>query len=143
MQLSFGFRALCPLGQRHANVTHIHHVRRLRAHPMISRTRIIITSVMLCHWFVGTTLVTSQLRPTDAQVQTAPTAPSALDREEVTIRSLEQEKDGTLYILRGQVEIHYGPYTLFADEATYNSDTGDVVGRDRSSYRQVSVFLSR
>ena len=60
---------------------------------MISRTRIIITSVMLCHWFVGTTLVTSQLRPAVEEVQAVPTAPSALDHEDVTIRSLEQEKD--------------------------------------------------
>src|ERR1051325_10633699 len=93
---------------------------------MISRTRIIITSVMLCHCFVGTTLVTSQLRPAVEQAQTVPTEPSALDHEDVTIRSLQQEKDGVVYILRGQVEIHYGACTLFADEATYNSDTGDV-----------------
>jgi len=127
LQLSFGFLVLCRLGQRHANVTHIHHALRLRAHPMTSRTRFFITSVMLCHWFVGTSLVTSQLRPADRQAEIVPTAPSALDREEVTIRSLEQEKDGPVYKLRGQVEIHYGPYTLYADEATYNSDTGEAV----------------
>ncbi|HSS99909.1 MAG TPA: LPS assembly protein LptD, partial [Terriglobales bacterium] len=94
---------------------------------MISRTRIIITSVMLCHWFVGTTLVTSQLRPADTAAQTIPTAPSELDREEVTIRSLQQEKDGSVYILRGEVKVNYGAYTLYADEATYNADTGDIV----------------
>src|ERR1041384_2061745 len=127
MQLSFGFRALCPLGQRHANVTHTNHPLRLRAHPMISRTRIIITSVMLCHWFVGTSLVTSQLRPAIEEAQEVPAAPSALDREEVTIRSIEQEKDGPVSILRGQVKIQYGTYTLYADEVTLNKDTGEAV----------------
>ena len=127
MQLSFGFRALCPLGQRHANVTHTDHALRLRAHPMISRTRIIITSVMLCHWFVGTSLVTSQLRPAIEEAQAVPAAPSALDREEVTIRSIEQEKDGPVSILRGQVKIQYGTYTLYADEVTLNKDTGEAV----------------
>src|SRR5690349_20190926 len=93
---------------------------------MISRTRIIITSVILCHWFVGTTLVTSQLRPAIEEAQVVPAAPSALD-EEVTIRSIDQEKDGPISILRGQVKIQYGTYTLFADEVTFNKDTGEAV----------------
>jgi len=78
--------------------------------------------VLLCHWFVATPLVTSQLR---AQVN--PDAPSALDRENVTIRSQEQEVNGNSYKLRGQVQIQYGPYTLYGDEMTYNRDTGEAV----------------
>ena len=35
--------------------------------------------------------------------------------------------DGPVYKLRGQVEIQYGPYTLYADEITYNRDTGDAI----------------
>ena len=38
---------------------------------------------------------------------------------------MQQEKDGAIYHLRGSVEIHYRNYILRADEATYNSDTGD------------------
>ena len=95
---------------------------RLRALPMICRTRFLIMPVLLCHWFVATPLVTSQLR---AQVN--PDAPSALDRENVTIRSQEQEVNGNSYKLRGQVQIQYGPYTLYGDEMTYNRDTGEAV----------------
>ena len=39
---------------------------------------------------------------------------------------LEQEKDGAVYNLRGAAEIHYGTYILYADEVTYNSETGDA-----------------
>ncbi len=35
--------------------------------------------------------------------------------------------DGPVYKLRGQVKIQYGPYTLYADEITYNRDTGDAI----------------
>ena len=44
--------------------------------------------------------------------------------QDVTIRALQQEKDGALYKLRGQAEIHYGTYILYADSVDYNSDTG-------------------
>ena len=33
-----------------------------------------------------------------------------------------------MYKLRGHVEIHYGTYALYADEVTFNSDTGEAVG---------------
>jgi LPS-assembly protein len=46
--------------------------------------------------------------------------------EEVTIRAAEQEKDGTVFHLRGKVEIYYGTYLLEADEISYNSETGDT-----------------
>ncbi|MCU1268888.1 MAG: Organic solvent tolerance protein OstA-like protein [Acidobacteriaceae bacterium] len=46
----------------------------------------------------------------------------------MTIQALEQEKDGAVYKLRGKVKVDYGPYTIFADRATYNSDTGEVEG---------------
>jgi LPS-assembly protein len=56
-----------------------------------------------------------------------PPAPSTVGKQEVTIRALQQEKDGAVFKLRGQVEIHYGSYILRADEVGYNSDTGDTV----------------
>lgn len=32
-----------------------------------------------------------------------------------------------MFKLRGQAEIHYGSYVLYADSVEYNSDTGDTV----------------
>jgi len=47
--------------------------------------------------------------------------------QDITIRALQQEKDGVVYKLRGQAEIHYGTYTLYADSVDYNSDTGESI----------------
>ena len=47
--------------------------------------------------------------------------------QDVTIRALQQEKDGAVYKLRGQAEIHYGTYILYADSVDYNSDTGEAI----------------
>ena len=59
-----------------------------------------------------------------------PPNPEALQREQdVTISATErQEKDGPIYKLSGHVEIHYGTYALYADEITFNSDTGEATG---------------
>jgi LPS-assembly protein len=100
---------------------------------MISRTRFLITAACLCHLLLTPHLVTSQLlaaqnRPENSQSATP--VPTPLPREEnVTISATDsQEKDGPIYKLRGHVEIHYGTYTLYADEVTFNSDTGEAVG---------------
>jgi LPS-assembly protein len=101
---------------------------------MISRTRFLITAANLCHLLLASLLVTSQLLVAQNQtetVQTPPvTAPTPLPREEnVTISATEsQEKNGPVYTLRGHVEIHYGTYALYADEVTFNSDTGEAIG---------------
>jgi LPS-assembly protein len=118
---------LCPRGQPHANVTHIPHALHVRLGPlpMICRTRFLITLVLLCHCFVAPPLVTSQLRAPDQA--SLPSAPSAADRENVTIRAEHQEMDGSVYKLRGQVEIEYGAYRLRADEITYDRDTGEAI----------------
>ncbi len=44
----------------------------------------------------------------------------------VTIHAQEQEKQGDLYVLRGQAEIHYKDYVLRADTITYNVATGQA-----------------
>src|SRR5580765_5617473 len=100
---------------------------------MISRTRFLITAACLCHLLLSPYLVTSQLlaaqnRPENSQSATP--VPAPLPREEnVTISAMDsQEKDGPIYKLRGHVEIHYGTYILYADEVTFNSDTGEAVG---------------
>jgi len=48
--------------------------------------------------------------------------------EEVRIEATTQEKDGPIYKLRGHVGIRYGSYSLYADEVTYNDDTGEATG---------------
>lgn len=95
---------------------------------MIVRTRIFITAVLACHVLLASGIVTSQTLPPNAVPSASlPAAPlSSSEGEEVTIRAVEQEKTGSVYQLRGEVEIHYRTYFLSADEITYNSDTGDT-----------------
>jgi len=100
---------------------------------MISRTRFLITTAFVCHLLLAPRLVTSQLLsvPNQAesalQAETAPSNVAAIQREgDVRIQAIEQEKDGPIYKLRGHVEIRYGTYSLYADEITYNSDTGEA-----------------
>jgi LPS-assembly protein len=89
---------------------------------MITRSRIIITAALVCHLLLASEIVTSQTLP-PAPVPAA--APPGQMEEEVTIRALQQEKDGPIYHLRGEVEIRYRTYILHADQITYNADTGD------------------
>jgi len=103
---------------------------------MITRSRIFITAALVCHLLLASRIVTSQtLPPAAATVSSPETAPSTVPAlpsapvgqtaEEVTIRAVQQEKDGSIYHLRGRVEIHYRTYILYADQVTYNTDTGD------------------
>ncbi len=103
---------------------------------MIIRSRIFITAAFVCHLLLAPGIVTSQTLPpaaaTVSSPETAPamapalpTASASQTAEEVTIRAVQQEKDGSIYHLRGRVEIHYRTYILSADQVTYNSDTGD------------------
>ncbi len=101
---------------------------------MITRSRIFITSALVCHLLLASGIVTSQtLPPAAATVSASESAPATVPaaapagqtEEEVTIRAVEQEKDGSIYHLRGNVEIRYRTYILRADQVTYNADTGD------------------
>jgi LPS-assembly protein len=112
---------------------------------MTLRTRFLITALFLCHQLLASGLVTSQLRYDSAaihhsQAQTSqkessesptgnPCATQAAQQENdsATICAEQQEKDGDVYKLRGNVEIHYRTYILRADEVTYDSDTGNAV----------------
>jgi LPS-assembly protein len=109
---------------------------------MTLRNRFLITALFLCHQLLIPALVTSQLHSENSG-QTAPsagqenpaTASSSVcagqaagqDKDSTTICALQQEKDGDLYKLHGDAEIHYQTYVLRADEVTYNSDTGEAV----------------
>ncbi len=93
---------------------------------MITRSRIIITAALICHLLLASRIVTSQTPPPGRETtQPLPSAPASQTQEEVTIRAVEQEKEGSVYHLRGRVEIDYRTYILQADEITYNADTGD------------------
>jgi LPS-assembly protein len=91
---------------------------------MSSRTRFLITATFVCHLILAVPLVTSQLLSTNT-AQELPNTRPPVHEEDVTITALQQEKQGTLYQLHGNAEIHYGTYILRADEVSYNSATGD------------------
>jgi LPS-assembly protein len=101
---------------------------------MISRTRFLITVAFVCHLLLGPRLVTSQLLAAPNQENRSHQAPpvqpppSTIPGEEVRIEATTQEKEGAIYRLRGHVEIRYGSYSLYADEITYNDDTGEATG---------------
>ena len=101
---------------------------------MRDRTRLGITAAIFCHLLLAHGLVTSQLLPPgqvaqkEIPAQQPPSGPAADTRpgEPVTIRAREQEKDGDIFKLRGDVEIEFRDLLLRADEITYNARTGDV-----------------
>jgi LPS-assembly protein len=84
---------------------------------MISRTRFLITAAWLCHLLLAPTLVTSQ---------SPPQRPTTRGGEPVLILAQHQERDGSIYKLDGEAEIHYRDLILWADHATYNDDNGEV-----------------
>jgi LPS-assembly protein len=120
--------------------------------PMTLRTRFLITALFLCHQLLARGLVTSQLLAensgqeaaasvTDGQKTESAAATESLSAEAVCghraatqlndgtiICAIQQEKVGDVYKLHGDGEIHYRTYILRADEATYDSDTGEATG---------------
>ncbi len=117
--------------------------RGLRALAMNSRIVFLITVTLLCHLFLLPPLVTSQLLSANPVLADSadpdfsrsigsssegagPSGTEADKAEEVTIRALEQEKDGPVYKLRGQAEVRYRSWILYADEMTYDSSTGEA-----------------
>ena len=114
---------------------------------MTLRTRFLITALFLCHQVLAAALVTRQLLSENseqaadssspkaeqkAETQTAasstPCARQAAnqDSDSATICADQQEKDGDVYKLHGNAEIHYRNYVLKADEVTYDSNSGEA-----------------
>jgi len=97
---------------------------------MFSRISLSITALIFCHVLLATPVVTSQLPP-DASTQAQQSLPSTeftLNHpgEPVTIKAREQEKEGDLFKLRGDVEIEFRDLVFRADEITYDARTGQV-----------------
>ena len=87
---------------------------------MIFRRRMFITTALLCHLFILPGLVTAQLR-------CPPPSPAALRGDMADVCAIEQEKQGSIYQLHRRGRIAFRSYLIWADEATYNSDSGEVV----------------
>ncbi len=90
---------------------------------MISRSHWIITVVVACHLLAVHGLVTSQSLPSCAPPESSP-ANQATNQDESTICAQQQEKNGTVYKLHGNVRIFYRSWILTADEVTFNSQSG-------------------
>jgi LPS-assembly protein len=87
---------------------------------MIFRKRIFITTALVCHLLILPRLVTAQLL-------CPPPSPAALHGDMADVCAIEQEKEGSIYKLHHRGRIAYRNYLIWADEATYNSDNGEVV----------------
>jgi LPS-assembly protein len=95
-------------------------------HPMNLRTLRIIIVTFVSHLLLAPLAFTSQAPPPSGAASDA-VQPS----QEVAIRARQQEKQGDIYTLDGDVEILFGTYILRADHGTYNEATGVVVGSGR------------
>jgi LPS-assembly protein len=93
---------------------------------MTTRTRLLITTALVCHVLLAPRLVTSQLLPSKVPENSPSSSHVNRPTVPVTIVADRQEKDGAVYKLSGNIKIDYGVYTFSGDEGTYNSDTGDV-----------------
>jgi LPS-assembly protein len=98
---------------------------------MTPRIRLFITLALVSHVLLLVPLVTSQLPPEKekspkSSLSSRITGSAAAPSDEVVIRARQQEKIGDTYKLRGDVEITYRNYTLRAEDATYDSKTGEA-----------------
>ncbi|HWZ43030.1 MAG TPA: LPS assembly protein LptD [Candidatus Saccharimonadales bacterium] len=68
----------------------------------------------------------SQQSPADAPQAARKPRISGVEGQPVTISARQQEKNHSVYTLRGEVEIKFQDYDLHADSITYDSDSGDI-----------------
>ena len=109
---------------------------------MTLRTRFLITALILCHQLLAAGLVTSQLHSQSDQGTSAsgqaggekatepanpcPNRAVTQLNDGTLICAIQQEKQGDIYKLRGDAEIHYRTYIFRADEITYDSNSGEA-----------------
>src|ERR1700758_1675149 len=97
---------------------------------MFRRNRFGITAAFICHLLLILPLVTSRLLAQNpaasAPSPASPAQPETRRGEDVTIKAREQQKTGAIYKLRGEVEIDFRDLVVHADEATYDSASGEV-----------------
>src|SRR5947209_4056386 len=109
---------------------------------MQARHKFVITASLLCHLFLMAPLVISQAHPQTAAAQESDSGLaasgkiqlSASESEPVTSSSRQQEKNGEVFTLRGEVEITFRGYVLHADTITYNRETGDVTAEGHITF---------
>jgi LPS-assembly protein len=82
---------------------------------MTTRPRFPVTTACLSSLLFASVLATGQL--------VCPPVTSS-SKEDVTICAVQQEKDGSVFKLHVRSKINYRGFRLWADEATYDSDTG-------------------
>jgi len=82
---------------------------------MTSRQRFLVTTALVSFLVLASRLAVGQL--------VCPPVTSS-SKEDVTICAVQQEKNGSVFKLHVRSKINYRDFTLWADEATYDSDTG-------------------
>jgi LPS-assembly protein len=99
---------------------------------MTLRTKTCITLLFLCQQLVATGMFTSRLQAQQpGRAEGPPPPPAQLltndeSGEPVTIKARQQEKQGDIYTLSGDVEIEFRDYTVRADEVMYDAASGAV-----------------
>src|ERR1700730_14135919 len=105
---------------------------------MRARLCVFITLFALSHPQVGAQALTKQFpqsgqRPAIVESQQdssdIPVAQPEIEKPpgtDVVIRARTQIKQGSVYTLRGEVEIHYKTYVIRADEIRYDTATGEM-----------------
>ena len=91
------------------------------------RTLRIITLTFVCHLLLAHLAFTSQLPASSSTGGSVTPLPS----QEVTIRALQQEKQGDIYKLDGDVEITFQRYVMRAEHVTYNDASGAMEATGR------------
>lgn len=112
---------------------------------MTSRYRIFIITALVCHVFLTTSKVISQLPPGSPPHKSVE-KPLPKQLEDATISAVTQEKLGDQYTLTGNATVQYHGFTLRADTMTYNRATnhasaeGHVVleGADRDEHLEAT-----
>ncbi|PYX02170.1 MAG: hypothetical protein DMG85_22005, partial [Acidobacteria bacterium] len=84
----------------------------------IFRCRVLAAVILGAHLLMPSTLT--------AQLVCPPSPPASTNSDEVNICAVKQEKDGPIFKLHVRSRISYRTFILWADEVTYDSDSGET-----------------